>query len=148
MQVSPPAWINVAAQCLRFRKLIGGRSARRQIRRNASDTFSGCSHAPSTSTKTLPVSAQSAVSLPFARSSAACLFHASRSASRRSWCVRRTATLRLSSAIVPALPSVFGALSSGVHWRTTMFLLIKKARAYGIILILLTQNPDAPSLPT
>lgn len=26
--------------------------------------------------------------------------------------------------------------------------LIKKARAYGIILILLTQNPDAPSLPT
>jgi S-DNA-T family DNA segregation ATPase FtsK/SpoIIIE len=29
-----------------------------------------------------------------------------------------------------------------------MFLLIKKARAYGIILILLTQNPDAPSLPT
>ncbi|MGC9540186.1 FtsK/SpoIIIE domain-containing protein [Streptomyces sp. UG1] len=26
--------------------------------------------------------------------------------------------------------------------------LVKKARAYGIILILLTQNPDAPSLPT
>jgi hypothetical protein len=77
----PPAFTSAAAPWRRSRRLIGGRSAASTIRLNSLLTTSGWSQLPSSAAKILPVSVQSAVCLPAARSSAALAFHASRSCS-------------------------------------------------------------------
>lgn len=94
----PPAWVRVAATWRRSRKVMGGRSVVAWMRRKVSETVSGWSQEPSSRVKTLPVSFQA---VP----------HFLRSFLWRFRWARRAAIVRLSSAIVLALPSVLGSAS-------------------------------------
>ncbi len=77
------------------------------MRRNTSETASGCSQEPSSRVNTLPVSFHASP-------------HWSRSRFCRARCARSTATVAVSSPIVAALLSVLGADSYGVQPSVTI----------------------------